>query len=252
MAFHVGITELEKARSVAEQALNTINYREQQEKWNVWIALMNLENLYGTAESLKKVFDRAKERNDAKKITMELCKMFEASEKLPLAEEAFEAALKHFGQSGKVWYNYALFYYRRKDLDKARAILPRALERLVKRKHLKLIRKMAQAEYTLGTPERGRTIMEGVMSSYPKRVDLWSTYLDMEIKAGKAASFPANVLAIVRRLFERIVYLDLKPRKMKFFFKRYLSFEKEQGDASSQHHVKELAQSYVDKVIKAT
>lgn len=251
MAYHVGITELDKAREVAEQALKTINFREQQEKWNVWIALMNLENLYGTPESLKKVFDRAKERNDAKKITMELCKMYEASEKATLAEEAFEAALKSYGSSGKVWYNYALFFYRRKELDKARAILPRALERLDKRKHMKLIRKMAQAEYTLGTPERGRTIMEGVMSSYPKRVDLWSTYLDMEIKNGKASNFPENVKTTIRRLFERIVHLDLKPRKMKFFFKRYLSFEKDHGDAGSQHHVKALAQSYVDKVIKA-
>jgi rRNA biogenesis protein RRP5 len=252
MAFHVGITELDKARAVAEQALKTINFREQQEKWNVWIALMNLENLYGTSDSLKQVFDRAKERNDSKKITMELCKMFEASEKFTLAEEAFEAALKSYGTSAKVWYNYALFFYRRKDLEKARAILPRALERLAKYKHLKLIRKMAQAEYTLGTTERGRTIMEGVMSSYPKRVDLWSTYLDMEIKAGTAAGFPESAKATVRRLFERTVHLDLKPRKMKFFFKRYLVFEKEHGDAGSQHHVKALAQSYVDKVNKAT
>jgi histidinol-phosphate/aromatic aminotransferase/cobyric acid decarboxylase-like protein len=33
--------------------------REEQEKLNVWVALLNLENLYGTEESLQKVFERA-------------------------------------------------------------------------------------------------------------------------------------------------------------------------------------------------
>ena len=33
--------------------------REEQEKLNVWVALLNLENMYGTEESLQKVFERA-------------------------------------------------------------------------------------------------------------------------------------------------------------------------------------------------
>ena len=33
--------------------------REEQEKLNVWVALLNLENLYGSEESLKKAFERA-------------------------------------------------------------------------------------------------------------------------------------------------------------------------------------------------
>jgi rRNA biogenesis protein RRP5 len=40
-------------------------------------------------------------------------------------------------------------------------------------------------EFKFGEAERGRTIFEGVMSNYPKRVDLWSIYLDMEIRAGE-------------------------------------------------------------------
>lgn len=40
-------------------------------------------------------------------------------------------------------------------------------------------------EFKHGEAERGRTIFEGVMSNYPKRVDLWSIYLDMEIRAGE-------------------------------------------------------------------
>lgn len=43
--------------------------------------------------------------------------------------------------------------------------------------------KFAQLEFKHGEAERGRTILEGVMSNYPKRLDLWNVYLDMEIKA---------------------------------------------------------------------
>ena len=34
------------ARQVADRALKTINFREEQEKFNVWVARLNLENLY--------------------------------------------------------------------------------------------------------------------------------------------------------------------------------------------------------------
>jgi hypothetical protein len=44
-------TEIEKARAVAHRALSAISFREEQEKLNVWCALLNLENLYGTKVS---------------------------------------------------------------------------------------------------------------------------------------------------------------------------------------------------------
>lgn len=45
---------------------------------------------------------------------------------------------------------------------------------------LKTISRFAQMEYKLGEPERGRTIFEGIIDSHPKRLDLWSVYIDME------------------------------------------------------------------------
>ncbi len=33
--------------------------------------------------------------------------------------------------------------------------------------------------------ERGRSLFEGVLRNYPKRLDLWSVYLDQEIAAGE-------------------------------------------------------------------
>ena len=49
-----------------------------------------------------------------------------------------------------------------------------------------LISKFAQLEFRHGEPERGRTMFESLLSSYPKRVDLWSVYVDVVLKTGDA------------------------------------------------------------------
>nr|KAJ0208371.1 hypothetical protein LSAT_V11C500277070 [Lactuca sativa] len=47
MTFFLSLNEVEKARSMAERALRTINIREESEKMHVWVAYFNLENEYG-------------------------------------------------------------------------------------------------------------------------------------------------------------------------------------------------------------
>lgn len=56
MAFHLENAEFEKARTVAQRALKVISFREEQEKFNVWIAWLNLEHMYGTTESYDEAF----------------------------------------------------------------------------------------------------------------------------------------------------------------------------------------------------
>ena len=56
--------------------------REEQEKLNVWVALMNLENLYGTQESLVKVFERALQQNEPKKVFFQLIGIYSRTDKL--------------------------------------------------------------------------------------------------------------------------------------------------------------------------
>lgn len=65
MAFQLQLSEISKAREIAERAIRMINIREETEKMNVWIALLNLENTYGTEESLEEVFKRACQYNDS-------------------------------------------------------------------------------------------------------------------------------------------------------------------------------------------
>ncbi len=65
------------------------------------------------------------------------------------------------------------------------ACMCRALTLLPRRKHVPVILKFALMEYKNSFVERGRTIFEGLLSSEPKRVDLWSVYIDQEVAAGE-------------------------------------------------------------------
>lgn len=105
------------------------------------------------------------------------------------------------------------------------------------------ISKFAQMEFKHGEPERGRTIFEGLLSSYPKRIDIWSVYVDMEIKAGDQE--------IIRRLFERLTSMKVSSKKMKFFFKKWLQYEKEHGTEEDAERVKEKALDYVNSADRA-
>lgn len=76
MAFQMQLSELGKAREVAERAIKNINIREETEKMNVWIALLNLECAYGSDETLEEVFKRACQYNDTQEIHERLTSIY--------------------------------------------------------------------------------------------------------------------------------------------------------------------------------
>lgn len=82
MSFQLQLSEIDKAREIARRALRTINFREEQEKLNIWIALLNLENVYGTEESLEATFKDAARHNDSKTIHLRLAGILDQSDKL--------------------------------------------------------------------------------------------------------------------------------------------------------------------------
>ena len=47
-----------------------------------------------------------------------------------------------------------------------------------------MISKYGMLEFKHGAPENGRTMFEGIVNNYPKRMDIWSIYMDMEVKYG--------------------------------------------------------------------
>ena len=77
----------------------------------------------------------------------------------------------------------------------------------------------------------------GILRNYPRRTDIWSVYIDQEIKQGD--------IQRIRALFERATHLDLNAKSMKFLFKRYLDFERSEGDDERIAHVKQRAMEYV-------
>lgn len=79
--------------------------------------------------------------------------------------------------------------------------------------------------------------MEGILNSYPNRTDLWGMFIDFEMGAERYDE--------VRNIFERLVHLKLSTKKMKSFLQRYLKFEKDHGDLTTQTHVKKIAEKYI-------
>jgi len=208
MSFQLQLSEVEKAREIGKRALKTINFREEQEKLNVWIGLLNLENVYGTEETMEVMFKDAARHNDSKTIHLRLASIYDQTEKHEKAEDLYKRTCKKFGQSSKVWTLFGEHYLRRGDMEEARKLLPRSLQSLEKRKHLKTISKFAQLEYKLGDPERGKTIFEGIVDSHPKRLDLWSIYMDMEAGQGDIQN--------LRNLFDRIFTRKMTSHKAKY------------------------------------
>ncbi|KFV53011.1 Protein RRP5, partial [Tyto alba] len=238
MAFHLQATEIEKARAVAERALKTICFREEQEKLNVWVALLNLENMYGTEETLMKVFERAVQYNEPLKVFQHLCDIYANSEKYKQAEDLYHTMLKRFRQEKSVWLKYASFLLKQGQTEATHRLLERALKALPTKEHVDVISRFAQLEFHFGDPEHAKALFESTLSSYPKRTDIWSIYMDIMIKHGSQKE--------VRDIFERVIHLSLAPKKMKFFFKRYLDYEKKFGTTESVLAVKRAALEYVE------
>jgi rRNA biogenesis protein RRP5 len=78
----------------------------------------------------------------------------------------------------QVWLRNIQNLLKRGMEDAVRKVFDQSLLSLPKRKHLKVISQVAIMEFKTGSPERGRTIFEGVVRNYPRKTDLWSVYLD--------------------------------------------------------------------------
>ena len=237
MAFHLQLTEMDLARKVGERALKAISVREEGERMNVWIAKLNLENAYGDADTLKKCFDTAQQTNDSMSVHFHMASIYERSDKIDEADALFKVMCKKFRDEVKVWVSYGTFKMKNGKSEQARLVLQNSLKALPKREHIMVIIKFALLDFKLGSVERGRTIIENVLSNYPKRIDLWNVYIDQELRVADTVT--------VRALFDRVTALNLSSKKMKHFFKRYLDYEKTEGDEEKVEYVKERARDYI-------
>eukprot|EP01017_Pseudomicrothorax_dubius_P006312 TRINITY_DN11775_c0_g1_i2.p1 TRINITY_DN11775_c0_g1~~TRINITY_DN11775_c0_g1_i2.p1 ORF type:complete len:250 (+),score=76.19 TRINITY_DN11775_c0_g1_i2:75-752(+) len=213
---------------------------------SLWTAYLNLEQVYGTEKSLLKVFERSLAANDQKKVYMKMIGICRRADKRELAADLLKVLTKKFKNSSRSW----VFYLENiAELAKAsgntgeiKAALSRALQSLPKRKHLFVLTQYAILQFRNGDVEAGRTTFEAILTNYPKRMDVWSVYLDMEVKHGKEQE-------AVRNLFERALSLTLKPKKMKLLFKKYLVYENKYGTPETVEAVKAKATEYVQSVL---
>lgn len=242
MAFMLSLADVEKARSIAERALRTINIREELEKLNIWVAYFNLENEYGNPpeDAVMKIFQRALQYCDPKKVHLALLGMYQRTEQYKLASELLDKMARKFKRSCKVWLS-RIQSLLKQNSDGIQSVVNRALLCLPQHKHIKFISQTAILEFKCGVPDRGRSLFEGMLREYPKRTDLWSIYLDQEIRLGDGD--------VVRALFERAISLCLPPKKMKFLFKKYLEYEKTIGDEERIESVKKKALDYAESTL---
>ncbi|KIV87731.1 hypothetical protein PV11_03257 [Exophiala sideris] len=240
MAFHANLGDIDQARSIGERALKSIGLGQEAEKQIVWTALLNLEAAHGDEERIEAMFRRACEYNDPLEMYNRLISAFISLGKHSNADDKFTAMIKKFGaQDPKVWVNYATFLFdNMRDRPRARALLASAIRVLPKHTHFDVTLKFALLEFRSGEPERGRTIFEGLIASYPKRLDLFDVRLDVEEKGCETDPLQKEE---VRRVFERLFEMRLKPKKANHFFKRWLEFEEKHGDERKVEEVKAKA-----------
>ena len=123
MAHHLMSVDIASARKVAERALRTIGFREEDEKYNLWLAYVNLEHKFGNEQSLDAVFKRGVTENKGKYIHLNLAEVYEKANDLKNAELILEKALKKYKYSKKVWIAYQRYRLRNKDTAGAKSLL---------------------------------------------------------------------------------------------------------------------------------
>lgn len=239
MSFQLQLSEVDRAREIGHRALKTIAYREEQEKMNIWIALLNLENTFGSEETLEATFKDACQYMDSYVMHQKLVGIYTMLDKHSAADDVYQQMVKKFGKEHlSVWTHYGEWLMDRNRADDARELLARALLVLPKRNHIEVVRKFAQMEFARGHQEQGRTLFEGLVQDAPKRIDLWNVYIDQEIKDGDKEK--------AEDLFDRVLAKKITKKQAKFFFGKWLEYEEKMDDTKMQERVKAKAKAYVE------
>uniref|UniRef100_A0A7S4G382 Pre-mRNA-splicing factor Syf1/CRNKL1-like C-terminal HAT-repeats domain-containing protein n=1 Tax=Eutreptiella gymnastica TaxID=73025 RepID=A0A7S4G382_9EUGL len=245
MAFWLFRGQIEKARQVAELALTTINFREEQEIFNVWVAYLNLESQHGTRESTDGVFRRAiKNVDQEKKMYQHQIRILYKAGHHGQVFVIYKEMVRKFHIEVDVWVQFYKYCIERNRVDELKQIPKNALNSLMKDQHVQMMTQIAAAELREGSVDRGRAIFEGLVSKFPKRGDIWSVYIDLERLVQRRAG---NNLPQLRNIFDRVTTLSLSPKVMQGFLTRYMELEKEYGTQQTQQQVHDRAVQYVDQ-----
>lgn len=241
MAFHLRSVDLDSARDTATRALRTISFREEDEKFNIWLALLDMEMKFGSQDSLDLTLKSASAESKGKYAHLHVAEQFSKLGDSLVAEKFFALALKKYKYSKKVWSSYQHFRLRIGDVAGAHELLSRSMQSLSRHKHVEVILKFAQGLFDCDQADRARVVFEELLASYPRRADLWHQYVDKEMKLGHHNQS--------RDIFERMISMKSSTQNMKTVFKKYLAFEIKNGSVTQQETVKQKAREYVESMM---
>jgi rRNA biogenesis protein RRP5 len=236
ISYVLGKKGYKEAKTLCERAVKTIDISKLKEKMNLWIAYMNLESKYGKEKEFESIVKRALKVNDQKKIYLSVIEIYKQRKNYKVIEGIYIILTRKYNFHLDVWKSYIEYLFlahnikddethedhillQEVDISEKEKVLSKALQILDRKQQIELIRKYATEEYKYGNTEKGRTMYESIMHSYPKRTDIIATFLDLEIRHTK------NKLN-VRKVFEKLLAREeVKLKQAKFLFKRYLEFE---------------------------
>eukprot|EP00921_Rhytidocystis_pertsovi_P024150 GHVQ01038808.1.p1 GENE.GHVQ01038808.1~~GHVQ01038808.1.p1 ORF type:complete len:329 (+),score=48.69 GHVQ01038808.1:431-1417(+) len=244
MWFHVTLGELDKARHVAERGVKCISCREEAARFAVWMGYLDMECKHG--DNAEDVFKRAVQYNDAKQTYLHMSEIYERNGMFDKAKALCDKAIIKFSKSKKVWIRLLELLYGRAAaagvncgaLEEARKAYEKGVSKLPKHKKMIVATTGARLEYKIGNIEQGQMRFENLVTDNPNRTDIWNQYFDFHI--------PAVSVEEGRSLFSRATSLQLKPRRMKVFFSRWLTFERQHGTTESYEEVQRRAREYVE------
>jgi rRNA biogenesis protein RRP5 len=248
MAYYLSLADMEGCRRVATRAFDRIDFRQEGEKLNVWTALLTMELKFGG--DFEATIDRACQQNNPKQVYLRVCELLEkevdagGAEAVSRANNMYQKMCKTFKSKKTVWIAHLSYLLKHSRHQAAHALLKRALLSLPEYKHIETMSKLAQLEFEHGSVERGRTVFDGILSKYPKRLDLLFVFVDKEIKAGEVDA--------ARGLLKKTAELSsrLTDKQMKKLFRKWMKMEEEFGTDESQEDVKNVARAYVERTSK--
>ncbi|KAL9893579.1 ribosomal RNA Processing 5 [Glossina fuscipes fuscipes] len=239
MVFHMQSFEIDKSRAVARRALKTISFRNPNEQINMWVALLNLELRYGSKESFDDTFKDALTYNDPIKIYLRALDILIDLQKHEELTGMVSVITKKFKSVPEAWRSAANALFAIGMVERAQQLLHKALSSLPEREHVNTIIMFANLNQKYGRSEMAQTLLDQIVTSYPKRVDVWSQYVDVLIKE--------NLIDCARNVLERAIIQKIPLKKMRTIFKKYLEFEQNYGTEANVQRVKQLAVDYVKK-----
>lgn len=127
MAFHLETADTEKARAIGKRGISQINFREEGELLNVWVALLNLEIRYGTDETYQETLQESLQRNDPFKIYTRVLTILVEVEKKDEVNKIVDILLRKFKPFPEMWLAVCEAQLKLKYFGMTKPLLPKSL-----------------------------------------------------------------------------------------------------------------------------